>query len=160
VETDPSDARGLAGSDACGRRFHRFPENGSDKLRGAGQSPASGHLPRFQEHHQLPYYNTPIAYRHRPFLGNLLDGQKHGLLHGVVGRVVRLGLGELAQHPVEPLHRVGGIDQSPDFLGVLEVGGQFRPVLLPRPDDLRVLLRTSWGTTSRSLAFAAVSSME
>lgn len=42
-----------------------------------------------------------------------------------------LGFGDLSQLAMIALHRVGGIDQAPDFCGVSEKGSQIFPVILP-----------------------------
>ena len=84
-----------------------------------------------EKHNQLANYTPPVLDGHRPFFTDFLDRQVDRLAGGVVRWVKGLRLGELAEHPVEALHRVGRIDQRPNLLGILEVGGQLDPVRIP-----------------------------
>lgn len=65
-----------------------------------------------------------------PPSGPLFRNVQH-LEQAVVRGEHGFGLGHLAQLPVEALNGIGGVDQPPYLLRVLEVGAQIGPVFLP-----------------------------
>ena len=66
-----------------------------------------------------------------PLFGNIHHGQIQHFQQAVISGEYRFGLGYLAQLAVEALNSIGGIDQPPDLLGILEVGAQVGPVVPP-----------------------------
>ena len=68
-----------------------------------------------------------------PLLCNLGVHEIQQLSRGLVCGKRRLGLGDFAQLAMIALHSIGGVDQSPDFLGIVEKGSQALPMGSPRP---------------------------
>lgn len=75
-----------------------------------------------------------------PFSDNVHHGQIKHLEETVIYRENGLGLGHFPQLAVEVLNGVGGIDQSPDLLGALEICTQIGPVIPPGTGNLGVFL--------------------
>ena len=69
---------------------------------------------------------APVLPPAGPLSGNIHHGQIQHFQQAVISREYGFGLGHLAQLAVEALNGIGGIDQPPDLLGVLEVGAQVR----------------------------------
>lgn len=63
--------------------------------------------------------DAPVLAPPSPFLGNIHHSQVQHFQQTVIGGENRLGPGHLAKLAVEALNGVGGIDQPPDFLGIL-----------------------------------------
>ena len=93
-----------------------------------------------------------------PLFGNIHHGQIQHFQQAVIGGEYGFGLGHLAQLAVEALNGIGGIDQPPDLLGVLEVGAQVGPVVPPGLGNFGVFLSQCSPKTSRA-SRAACSSM-
>ena len=122
--------------DRFGGRFCLLLDSRSEKLQGAGQSPAvlSSYPPGqpvFEEYHQLPHYYAPIPDGHIPFFTDLINRQINGFFETVVGRISCLGFSKFAEHPVEAFHCVCCINKPPNLLGILEIYRQLSPVFLP-----------------------------
>jgi hypothetical protein len=83
-----------------------------------------------EKYDELSHYYAPVMHGHTPFFSNFLNGEVNGFPERVVGGVDSLGFRELAEHTVEALNGVSGVDEFPDFLRVLEKRREFRPVSL------------------------------
>ena len=74
---------------------------------------------------------APILPPSRPFPRNVHHGQIEHLEQAVVRGENGLRFRHLAELAVEALDGVGGVNQPPQLLRVLEIGAQIRPVLPP-----------------------------
>ena len=83
---------------------------------------------------------TPVLTAPSPFFCNIHHGQIQHFQQTVIGGKDGFGLGHLAQLAVKSLNGVGGVDQAPYFLGILEVGAEIGPVGSPGLRDFRVFL--------------------
>ena len=84
--------------------------------------------------------HTPVLTPPRPFSGNIHHGQIQHLEETVIRRKNSLGLRHLPQLSVEALNGVGGINQPPYPLGILEIGAEIGPVVPPGAGNLGVFL--------------------
>ncbi len=94
--------------------------------------------------------DAPILPPASPFPGNVHHSQIQHFQQAVIGREYGLGLGHLSKLSVKSLNRVGGVDQPPDLLGVLEVGAQVGPVFPPGAADLGIFLSQCSEKASRA----------
>ena len=85
---------------------------------------------------QLGVDDAPILAPPSPFLGNIHHGQIQHFQQAVIGGKDGLGLGHLTKLAVKALNGVGGIDQSPDFLRILEISAEIGPVIPPGAGNL------------------------
>lgn len=97
----------------------------------------SGH-PLPKEDGQLPVDCTPVLTPSCPFPGNVHHGQIQHLEQAVIGGEYGFGFRHLPELAVEAFNSIGGVDQLPDLLGILEIGAEIGPVLPPGLGDLRV----------------------
>ena len=84
--------------------------------------------------------HTPVLAPAGPFFRNIHHGQIQHFQQAVIGGKDRFGLGHLAQLAVEALNGVGGVDQPPNLLRVLEIGAQVCPIGSPGLGDFRIFL--------------------
>ena len=84
--------------------------------------------------------HAPVLPPTSPLFGNIYHGQIQHFQQAVIGWKDRFGLGHLAQLAVKAFNGVGGIDQPPYLLGILEVGTQIGPVIPPRLGNFGVFL--------------------
>ena len=84
-----------------------------------------------KEYGQLSVNPAPILPSSGPFFGNVYHRQVQHFQQAVVRWKHRLGLGYFAQLTVKPLNGVGGVNQFPYFLRVLEIGAEIGPVSPP-----------------------------
>jgi hypothetical protein len=81
----------------------------------------------------------PVLYRHGPPSAGLLDCK----IHHLSGRVIRgkylSPFGCCANHAVQRLHSVGGVDGLANLRRVFEDGAQVGPMCRPRFADLWIL---------------------
>ena len=82
--------------------------------------------------------HAPVLPPAGPLFGNIHHGQIQLFQQAVIGGEYGFGLGHLAQLAVEALNGIGGINQPPDLLGILEVGAQVGPVVPPGLGNFRV----------------------
>lgn len=90
--------------------------------------------------HQLGVDDAPILAPPSPFPGDVHHGQVQHFQQTAIGGENRLGLGHLAKLAVKALNDVGGIDQPPDFLGILEISTEIGPVVPPGAGNLGIFL--------------------
>jgi hypothetical protein len=83
---------------------------------------------------------APILSSAGPLFRDIHHSQIQHFQQAVVGGKYGLRLGDLTQLAIEALYGVGGIDQPPYLLRVLEVGTQIGPVFPPRLRNLWILL--------------------
>ena len=67
-------------------------------------------------------------------------GQIEQLANRLLAGERRLGFGDFAELAIVAFDGVGGVNQAPDFCGVVEEGGQLFPVIFPGPHGDRVLV--------------------
>ena len=84
--------------------------------------------------------DAPILAAPSPFPGNIHHGQIQHFQQTVIGGEDGLGLGYLAKLAVKALNGVGGIDQPPDFLKILEISAEIGPVIPPGTGNLGIFL--------------------
>ena len=84
--------------------------------------------------------DTPVLPPSGPLFRNIYHSQIQHFQQTVIGGKDGFGLGHLAQLAVETLNGVGGVDQAPYLLGILEVGTEICPVGSPGLGDFRVFL--------------------
>ena len=84
--------------------------------------------------------DAPILPSASPFPGNVHHSQIQHFQQAVICREYGLGLGHLSELPVKIFNGVGGVDQPPNLLGVLEVGAEVGPVFPPGAADLGIFL--------------------
>lgn len=81
--------------------------------------------------HQVHQNISLVLDRHCPFLRHLHRYQIQLLQKGIIADKNALGFSGFTEMGVEILNGVGGIDDSPDLLGVLEHGSQLVQMLPP-----------------------------
>ena len=101
--------------------------------------------------------HTPVLAASGPFFGNVHHGQIQHFQQAVIGWEYRFCLGDLAKLAVESLNGVGGIDQPPYFLGILEIGAEVGPVIPPGLGDFRVFPVPALPKVSRAVRAACSS---
>lgn len=72
--------------------------------------------------------------------GDINHGQIQHFQQTVIRWEDRFRFGHLAELPVETLNGVGVVNQPAHLLGVLEVGGEIRLIILPGKRNLGILL--------------------
>lgn len=80
----------------------------------------------------------PILTMACPFFRDVHHRQIQHFQQSVIGRKYGPGFCDFPQLTVESLDHVGRVDQAPDRLRLLEIGGQIRPVIFPRFRNLRI----------------------
>ena len=83
---------------------------------------------------------APVLTASSPFFGNVHHGQIQHFQQAVISRKHGFGFCHLAQLAVKSFNGVGGIDQAPYLLGILEIGAEIGPVGSPGLGDFRVFL--------------------
>ena len=78
---------------------------------------------------QLRVDHTPVLPLACPFFRNVRHGKIGHFEQTVIGRKHRFGFRDLAKLTVERLDRIGGIDQPPDLLRILEIRTEISPIL-------------------------------
>ena len=73
--------------------------------------------------------HTPVLPPAGPLLRDVHHGQIQHFQQAVVGGEHGFGFGHLAQLAVEALDGIGGVNQPPHLLRVLEIGAQVCPVV-------------------------------
>ena len=82
--------------------------------------------------------HTPVLPPAGPLLRDVHHGQIQHFQQAVVGGEHGFGFCHLAQLAVEALDGIGGVNQPPHLLRVLEIGAQVCPVVPPGPGDFRI----------------------
>ncbi len=90
--------------------------------------------------HHLGVNHTPVLPPTSPLFGNICHGQIQYFQQAVIGWKDRFGLGHFAQLVVKAFNDVGGIDQPPYLLRILEVSTQISPVIPPGLGNFGVFL--------------------
>ena len=101
---------------------------------------------------------TPVLSPSGPLFGNIHHSQIQHFEQTVIGGEDGFGLGHLAQLAVKSLNDVGGIDQPPDLLEILEVDAQVGPVVTPGLEDFGVYFLSQRSTKTFRASRAACSS--
>ena len=94
---------------------------------------------------QLGVDHAPVLTPPSPLFRNVHHRQIQHFEKAVIRRENGFCLCHLAQLAVKTLNGVGGINQSPDFLGELEIGAQVGPVVPPGGRDV-----PRWANTSNA----------
>ena len=76
---------------------------------------------------------------HRPLFGGLINRQIDHLHGGIIVRKQFAAFDRLADHAIERLNRVGGVNHFADFIGIVKKGYQIRPMLAPRRANRGIL---------------------
>lgn len=84
--------------------------------------------------------HTPVLASACPLFRDVHHGQIQHFQQAVIRGEHGFGFGHLPKLTVEALYSVGGIDQSPHLLRILEAGAQVGPVLPPGLRYFRVFL--------------------
>ena len=102
--------------------------------------------------HPLSKVDRHLGVDHAPALPltNIYYGQIQHFQQAVIGGKDGFGLGRLAQLAVKALNGVGGMDQPPYLLGMLEVSTQVDPIILPELGNFRVFLVSLLPKASRA----------
>ena len=79
--------------------------------------------PISEKYLQLGMDNAPIPALARPFFRDVHHRQIQHFQQAVIGREYRFRLGNLAQLAVEAFYGVCGINQRPNLLRILKIGG-------------------------------------
>ncbi len=89
---------------------------------------------------QLGVDDAPILTPPSSFPGNVHHGQIQYFQQAVIGGEYGLGLGHLAKLAVKAFNSVGGIDQPPNFLRILEISAEIGPVIPSGTGNLGIFL--------------------
>ena len=79
--------------------------------------------PVSEKHLKLRVDNAPITPFSRPFFGDVHHRQIQHFQQAVIGWEHGFRLGNLAQLAVEPFNGIGGVNQCPNLLRILEIRG-------------------------------------
>lgn len=93
-------------------------------LRGAGtESPPqpSGCEPVLEKYYELCVCQSPVSYRDRPFLRDLLHAHIHCLSYRIIGREYRLGFRIFSHHSVISFDSIRRIYYFPYFDGIFKI---------------------------------------
>ena len=93
-----------------------------------------------EENHQLSVDRAPVLPPARPFLRDVHHGEIEHFEKAVVGGKDGFCFGHFPKLAVEALDGVGGVDQPPHLLRILEIGAEIRPILPPGLRDFGVFL--------------------
>ena len=83
---------------------------------------------------------APVLPPARPFLCDVHHGKIEHLEKTVIGGKDGFRFGHFPKLAVEALDGVGGVNQPPHLLRVLEIGAEIRPILPPGLRDFGVFL--------------------
>ena len=81
-----------------------------------------------EEYLKLGMYLRPILTLARPLPCDVHSGKVEHLEKNIVIGENSLVLRHFSQLPIETFNGVGGVDESPDLLRILEIGRKLRPV--------------------------------
>ena len=101
---------------------------------------SGGEIERSKADGQLGMDYAPVLPPAGPLFLDIHHDQIQHFQQAVAGGENRFGLSHLAQLAVETLNGIGGIDQPPNFLRVLETGAQIGPFGPPELGYLRMFL--------------------
>jgi hypothetical protein len=106
----------------------------------------------------LGVYDAPVLPPASPLSCDIHHGQIEHFQQAVISRKYRFRLGHLAKLSVEALNGIGGIDQSPNLLGELEIGAEIWPVFPPGLGDFGIFLVPMFRKGFQGISRAAASS--
>jgi len=78
---------------------------------------------------------APVSDRHRPAVCGSHQRQVEDLCGGLIGGEPAFGFDGASQDTVDALDGVGGVDDPPDFWGVIEDGDDAFPIAFPGLHD-------------------------
>ena len=85
----------------------------------------------FKLNSQLLDHQRPFWDRSSPLGHDILTNQEEQLQQRRFRRHHRLRFGCLAQLPVKTFHRIGGVNNAPDLVGIFEILAEQVPVVSP-----------------------------
>ena len=106
-----------------------LPVSGGSENRGISE--VASFQPFLEVDLQLGSDPVPVMTMAGPFLCDILRRKVQELQETFICREYSTTFGDFPQLTVEPLDRIGGIDDLPHFFRIFEISRQRRPVLFP-----------------------------
>ena len=98
---------------------------------------------------------APVFPPSGPLLGDIHGGQIHHFVKTVIRWEYDFSFRYFSELPVESLSGIGCINEGSNFLGIFEIGGEFRPVVSPGIRNFRIFFALFSSNVANSLKAAS-----